>query len=399
MNGRNGNGNGNGGRRRRREIALPLDGAQVAAGIRDFFHPARLQRAILLSALGLSLLAALYWGLIASDRYVSEAHVIIQRTDLAGSGATDFSSLLGGTPAGHSDQLLLRDHLLSLDMLNVLESRLKLREHFSSWRRDPLSRIWFSRMPMERFKEYFLSRVSVEYDEYTGVLVLRAQAFDPATAHAIAAAMVEEGERHMNGMAHALAREQVAFIERQATELGERSNAARRKLLEFQNANGLTSPAGTAQTLESIIGRLESQLTELQTRRSALLGYLVPGSPSVREIDLQIAATREQIGKEQKRLASPEGNTLNRTVEEYQRLELEAQFAQDLYRSALAALEQGRIEATRTLKKVSVLQSPSVPEYPLEPRRLYNAFVFLLFALLFAAVLNLVVVIIRDHRD
>jgi capsular polysaccharide transport system permease protein len=174
---------------------------------------------------------------------------------------------------------------------------------------------------------------------------------------------------------------------------------ARRLVLDFQDRHGLSSPASATQTLEGIIGRLESQLSDLQTRRSTLLGYLVPGSPGVREIDLQIAAVRRQIEQERKRLAAPDGDTLNRTLEEYQRLEMDAAFAQDLYKSALSALERGRIEATRTLKKVSVLQSPSLPEYPLEPRRLYNSTVFLVLSLLVAGMLNLIVVIIRDHRD
>jgi capsular polysaccharide transport system permease protein len=86
-------------------------------------------------------------------------------------------------------------------------------------------------------------------------------------------------------------------------------------------------------------------------------------------------------------------------VEQYQTLEMQAQFAQDLYKSAITALEHGRVEATRTLKKVSVLQSPNLPEYALEPRRLYNSIVYLIVSLLIAGLVNLVIIIIRDHRD
>ncbi len=373
----------------------------LKALVKSAFSLARLPRGIFSVAIGCSLLVSVYWLIFASDLYVSEAHVIIQRTELNGSSTPDIGSLLSGAVSGPnaSDQLLLRDHLLSRDMLVNLDGRLELRKHFSDWRRDPFSRTWFDDMPLERFQAYMAGRMLVDYDEYTGVLVIRALAFDPDTAYAMGAALVEEGERHMNGMAHALANEQVGFLEGQVRQLSERSMAARRSLLDFQNRNALSSPASAAQTLEGIIGRMESQLSDLQTRRTALLGYLVPASPSVKELDLQIAATRQQIDLESKRLASPDGNTLNRMLEEYQRLELEAVFAQDLYKTALAALERGRIEAIRTLKKVSVLQAPSRPEYPLEPRRFYNSSVFLLISLLVAGILNLVVVIVRDHRD
>jgi capsular polysaccharide transport system permease protein len=45
------------------------------------------------------------------------------------------------------------------------------------------------------------------------------------------------------------------------------------------------------------------------------------------------------------------------------------------------------------------LQSPSMPDYPLEPRRIYNIVAFTLAALLLAGIVHLLAAIIRDHRD
>ncbi len=90
---------------------------------------------------------------------------------------------------------------------------------------------------------------------------------------------------------------------------------------------------------------------------------------------------------------------MNRTVEEFQRLQMNAAFAQDVYKTSLVALEKGRVEATRTLKKVSVLLSPDEPQLSLEPRRLYNTIVFMLAILLIAGILHLLAAIIRDHKD
>jgi capsular polysaccharide transport system permease protein len=337
--------------------------------------------------------------LIASDRYVSEAHVIIQRTEISGAEASGLSGMLGMASGTFADQLLLRDHLLSVDMLRTLDARLDLRDHFSDWRRDPLSRMWFRDSSIESLEDHFEDRVSVDFDEYTGVLLIRAQAYDPETAQAITTLMVEQGERHMNAIARELAREQVGFLERRVEDLSERLAKARAEVLAFQNTNSLASPQGVAGAVESNISRLEGSLADLQTRRSAMLGYLMPSSPSVKEIDFQIAATRKQIERERRRLAAPEGNTLNTTLEQFQQLEKRAQFAEDIYKSALVALEQGQVEATRTLRQVSVLQSPSLPEASREPRRLYNTFVFLLVSLLLAGISNLIAVIIRDHRD
>jgi capsular polysaccharide transport system permease protein len=356
-------------------------------------------------ALALALLAsagaALYWSTFASDRYVSSAHIIVQRSDLSGGQGMDFSSLLSGagSGSGRADQLLLREHLRSGDMLRKLDEALKLKAHFSDPGHDFISRLWDSEAPLERFQRHFLNRVSVEFDDYSGVLVLDAQAYDPATARSIAAMMVKEGERFMNAMARDLAQEQVGFLEEQVTDTRGRAARARQMLLDFQNRSGLASPQATAENIGAIVARLEGQRSDLQTQLAAQQSYLVPTHPTVVQLNQQIAAVERQIAQEQGKLVSASARTLNRAVEEYQRLELDAGFAQEVYKTALVALEKGRVEATRTLKKVSVLQAPALPEYPLEPRRMYNTLVFAVLALLLAGVAHLLAAIVRDHKD
>ena len=117
------------------------------------------------------------------------------------------------------------------------------------------------------------------------------------------------------------------------------------------------------------------------------------------ELDSQIAAVKKQIAQEQARLTSSERQTLNRAVEEFTRLQMNAEFAQDMYKTALSALEKGRVDSARTLRMVSVLQSPTHPQYPMEPRRIYNTSVFILATLMLAGIVSLLSTIIREHRD
>ncbi|MFZ2449944.1 MAG: chain-length determining protein, partial [Methylovulum miyakonense] len=107
---------------------------------------------ILSSAVVAGALSVGYWGLYASDRYISEAHVIIQSTEMNSGQSFDLGTLLGNVSAGNQpDQLLMRDYLLSLDMLKKLDAELHLRDHYSDPRHDLLSRLWFFKAPtMER---------------------------------------------------------------------------------------------------------------------------------------------------------------------------------------------------------------------------------------------------------
>ena len=344
--------------------------------------------------------AVMYWGLIASDRYVSEAHVIIQQIDPPAGTGLDISSMIGMSGGStRTDQMFLRDHLLSVDMLAKLDSQLGLREHYSNRRYDMLSRLWSQDISQERFHSYYLSRIGVMFDDNAGVLIIRVEAFTPEKAHDIASMLVEEGERYMNQMDRRLAQEQVAFIEKQVEQISERVITARQAVLTFQNERNLVSPQGTAEALFGIISQLEGRLIELKTQRDALLGYQQAQSPAVVDVDLQVAAVKKQIAREQARLTSSERQTLNRIVEEYQRLEMNAEFAREMYKAGLTALEKHRVEAGRMLKMVSVLQRPTHPQYPLEPRRIYNTTVFILSTLLLAGILTLLKVIVRDHRD
>ncbi|MCP5255762.1 MAG: chain-length determining protein [Zoogloeaceae bacterium] len=372
--------------------------ARSIAGFTESTQKRVAGRRLFFAAIAATVLAAIYWSVIASDRYVSEAHVVVDRTDVGSASALNFGAILTGS-TGSQDLLLLRDHLLSIDMLNKLDEKLNLRAHFSDESRDALSRMWARDTELERFHEYYLSRVSAELDDFSGVLKIRVQAFTPAFAQAVSRELVAEGERFMNEIAHRLAREQVVFIEDQVQKMGERVMKARSEVVQFQNVKGLVSPQGTVETLAAITAKIEGQLAELKAKKQAMLGYLSPDAADVAQVDFQIKALEKQKADEELKLTSTKGKALNRVVEEFQRLQLEAEFAQDVYRTALVALEKGRVEATRTLKKLTIVQSPSLPEYPLAPRRIYNVVVFALGALLIAGIAHLLGAIIRDHKD
>jgi capsular polysaccharide transport system permease protein len=218
-------------------------------------------------------------------------------------------------------------------------------------------------------------------------------------AQRICAALVAEGERFMNQMGHSLALEQVTFLEKQAESMGARVAKTRQALLDYQNVKRLASPKASIEGAGAIIARLEGEISQLSARREAMLGYLSPTSSDVAQIDLQISALKKQLSLTQQRMTSVQGEALNRINEEYQRLEMEAAFAQEVYQQALTALEKGRIESVRTLKKISVVQSPTLPQQSLEPQRLYNTVIFTLATLMLAGIVHLLAAIIRDHKD
>lgn len=348
----------------------------------------------------LILLTILYWTALASDLYVSESTLIVQRTDIGNHPTADFTALLGNTAsAQRPDQLLLREYLLSKDVLKKLDADFDLKKHYADDTKDIGSRLWNENATTEELHRYFLKRVSVELDEYASVLKIKVQSYTPAYSHALNKALISYGEAYMNHTAQALAQDQVGFLEKQVNKINDKLIESSQRVLLYQNKKGLISPKVATENIALIIGQLEAQRTQLETTLSSFEAYLVPTHPNVVQTKQQLASVRQQIIDETRKLATPNGSALNKSVEEFQRLEMELMFVTEVYKTALSALEKVRIEAVRNIKKVTLLQTPSLPEYAEMPRRLYNTVSFIIIILLLAGVVHLMGAIIRDHRD
>ncbi|MGP9497503.1 MULTISPECIES: chain-length determining protein [unclassified Halomonas] len=362
--------------------------------VRRFFtqHP---QWATALVAI---LLVSFYWFVWAQSRYVSSATVVLESPQVA-APEISFASIMGGGGSGNThDLLLLREHLLSVDMLRNLNEALNIRQHYSE-HGDFFARLRNADAPIEELHKYYLRRVDVELDEYAGVLNISVQAFTPEFAYDMTELLLKAGEDHMNQMGHRLAEEQVLFLEQQMVRLEDRFRETRAELLDFQNEYGLVSPTATVESLNQVVATLEGDLARLQAQRDAMASFQSSQSSELRQVERNITALRDQISEQSERLAQAAGGALNRVSAEYETLELQAQFAQETYSSALAALENTRLEAARQLKQVSVLQSPLYPEYPTEPRRLYNSTVFAIITIFLAFILSMIIMIVKDHRD
>ncbi|WP_233238542.1 chain-length determining protein [Bordetella sp. LUAb4] len=362
--------------------------------------PTRVFNRLIQLSLVMGVVISLYWGFFASDRYVSEANVIIRKTDNANMPSPDLTALVSAGAAlgtNRADQLLLRDYLLSLDMLKKLDAKLDLRNHFSDSGHDLASRLWFK--DIEFFYRFYLRMVEVEYDDYAGVLRIRVQAYDRTIAHDMARMLVDEGEAYMNTLGHQMAQAQIGFLTSQVEKAQDRFQEASQALLAYQNEKGLLSPTATAQSINAIVASLEGQRAQLQTQLAALPRTLDRNHPNILSLKQALAAVDRQIDDEKAKLATPSGSTLNASVEAFQRLQMQVGFTQDLYKSALLGLEKGRNDSLRLLEKVSVLQSPTMPEYPMEPRRIYNIILTLLIALVVAGTLKLLESIVLDHVD
>lgn len=348
-------------------------------------------------------LALFYYAFLAADRYVSESIITVKQADdtgPSGSGGAAASLVLGLPMGGASstDAVYLRDYIYSVDMLKHLDAAAGLRKLYEAQKRDLFFRL-FAGASQEWFLWYYRNRVSVGLDPQSSILYLSVEGFEPEQALLINREIVAQAERFINEISHRMAREQMGYAETYLHQAQDRYQNSKDRLIDFQNKHQLFDPIAQAQAKAGLGNELEEELTRDETELRNELTFLNERSYQVVALKNKINATKAQIQELRQRTASEEGQELNELAGDFQRLSFDAQFAEDTYKASLATVEKIRLETSRKLKHVVVIATPTRPEWPLYPRRIYNLATLLLMLALLYGITRLVLAIIEDHRD
>ncbi len=348
------------------------------------------------------LLYSVYLAVIAADRYVSESVIAVREDSGENNVLPGAAMLLAGigSGGGHQDTLYVREFVHSQDLLLKLEQKLNLREHFGSPKADLPYRL-FASESLEDFVRYYRARVQVLYDDRSALLRLRVEGFDPAYAQRLNKAILEESERFVNESSHRVARERLRFAEGELTRAGDRLLKARNDLLAFQNKNKLLDPMLQAQAAGVLTAELEGSRSRLEAELNGLLGFLNEESYQVKALRSRIDALNKQINAERARATADgqRGTRLSQLALDFQGLQLQAEFARDAYKLALGAVENARIDATRRIKSLTVVEPPSRAETAEYPLVAYNLATLLAICVLTYAIVRLVLATIREHMD
>lgn len=343
--------------------------------------------------------AIIYYSFFAANRYVSETVVTVrQANNSAVSAVSGLAMLAGVSPSSREDVLFLREYIHSLDMLAILDKKLSVRSAYEAQKNDPFFRL-YGWMSKEWFLWYYRNRVEVVYDDMTGLLRIRTEAFTAEQAQAINKAILSESERFVNELSHRLSREQMVFAEEELKIAKERYTLDKNALVSFQNTHAVFDPVAQAQAKASLFEELDSTIAKKEAELGALLSYLQESAPQVVALRSEIAALKVQAQKEKGKIASVNGGEkLNSLASNYQDLVIEAGFAEDAYKVALTSVEKTRIEASEKVKQLAVIQSPILPESAEYPKRLYNLITIFVFLLLLAGIARLIKATIEDHK-
>nr|WP_236862280.1 capsule biosynthesis protein [Campylobacter sp. P159] len=340
-----------------------------------------------------------YYTFIAADRYVSNVSLSVKSTD-GGSpiSLSGIESLVGVASSSTEDIKLLQEYIKSFDMLQKLDEKINLRSLYEKQKLDLFFRI-YSSTSKESYLKYYRDRIHILFDDATGLLNVAVEGFSPEDARNISAAILEECERFINEISHNIAREQLRFAQGELESAKQKYKDAKNELLAFQNEYGVFDPQSLAKTKAGFITEIELQISKKETELNTMRSYLNDNAPEIAALKAELRAHKEQLEKERRKVASNTSqDKLNDVVAQFEALYLNLSFAEDVYKTAITAVETTRIEIGRKAKQVVVIQSPYVPDSAAYPNKMYNIITIFVILTLIFGVVRLVRAIIDEHR-
>jgi capsular polysaccharide transport system permease protein len=317
-----------------------------------------------------TLLSSIYWGLIASKRYVSHTEYIVRGVD--SHKAVGIGALLTtiGISRAADDTSVIESFLKSREAIRQLGEHVNLREIYGRPEADFLSRFpwpWESKT-FERLYSRMQNYISVIVDTTTGVTTLEVSAFRPEDAHEIAVTLLSLAEGVANRMNDRAEADSVKEAEVEVERARKAVLDAQASLTSFRNSENLIDPVSYAGVLLHGISELSLDRVKTQAQIKET-SDLSPTSPSIPSLKAQVEALDHKIADEREKLAG--GNTaLAEKVSAYDQLTLTRDLADKTYANALTALLDARREAQRQAIYIEEMVLPNLPDEDTEPERM-----------------------------
>jgi capsular polysaccharide transport system permease protein len=345
--------------------------------------------------------AIVYYGLIASDAYVSESRFLVRNSQHQSSSGLVGDLLQSSGLGGHTedDSSSVHDYILSRDALKELDDKLDLRKSFSTPNIDLLDRFpglgWGK--SFEKFYLYYGKHVSIESDSASSISVLTVRAFTAEDAYKINHALLEISERLVNTLNDRSRRDLIDFADHEVKIASDKAKDAAVALFTYRNSHEVFEPDKQAMIQLESVGKIQQELVSTETEL-AQLTKLSPDNPQIGALTDRAEALRKAIASEASKVTSVNGSFSARATD-FERLTLDVQFADKQLGIALAELESARAEALQKQIYIETLVQPNLPDKAMQPKRIRSMFTILIISLVGWAIASILIASIREHAD
>ncbi|MGI9389449.1 MAG: sugar transporter [Boseongicola sp.] len=344
--------------------------------------------------------AAAYLFLRAADQFASTVAFSV-RTEEFASPVELFGGIAEFASSGSADADILYEFMNSQEIVRRIDDRLGLVEFYSKPNNDPIFGLK-SDQSIEDLHSYWSRMVRVFYDRGTGLIEVRALAFDPEDARSIATAILKECARLVEELSAIAQADTTEFARAELGRAVDRMKVARERMTTFRSRTQIVDPTADLQGQMGLLSILEQQQAAALIEADLLRESTLANDPRLKLANRRIAVIETRIAEERRKLgfgrAGGEGVDYAMLLAEFERLAVDRQFSEEAYTAALAAFDQAQAEARRKSRYLAAHVHPTLAETAQFPRRFVHLAMLGFFLVSGWAIAVLVFYSLRDRR-
>ena len=374
-----------------------ISGLRVATPARRLLK--RANRLFVATVVLPTLAATIYFGILASDIYISQSQFVVRSPDKpATSGLGVLLKSVGFSNAGDEifiahDFVKSRDALMALNEDSQVEKAYEHQAISIFDRFNPLG--WNG--SFEDLYDYYTGKVGIEHNPTSSITTLTVKAFDPGDAQRMNEQLLVLAEGMVNRLNNRGEVDLLGYAQREVREAEVGARRASQALASFRNTQSIVDPESQAAVQLQLVSKLQDEVIAARLQLQQLQA-LAPENPQIPLLRTKVAGLTKQIDVELGRAAGG-SRSLSASAVRYQRLALDREYADKRLAAALASLQDARNEARRKQAYVERIVEPNLPDEALEPRRIRGVLATFVLGLVAYGILTLLLAGVREHRD
>ncbi|MFY0642118.1 MAG: lipopolysaccharide biosynthesis protein [Bermanella sp.] len=344
-----------------------------------------------------SILVVGYYTIVASPRYATNTQFVVKEAGSNEAALMGFAAL-GTTSSAMRDALIIKEYVESRQMAVSLDEAIGLKAHYQNDEWDALSGLSES-ATVEDYVEFYKNHISVRHDELSDIVHIEVQAFTPEYSLLLGQTLLEKSEQFINSLGDKMAKEQLAYAQKEVERLYTNMKNQQQQLVLFQNNNELYNPEQQGSAMLTAIGNLQAQIIGAQAKLKEMIAVMRDDAAEVKSQRILIKSLQQQLNEEQGKLTSDDQKSLNQITANFQEIKLNTELATGLYQAGLSSMEVVRADAYRKLKHLLIVQHPAQPETDQYPRRIYSIFTWFVSLLIMYLLGRLIWAIVKEHKE
>ena len=346
-----------------------------------------------------TILSILYFGIFASDVYISESRFVVKAPKQAASDGVGLLLQSAGFNNANEEVYATNDYIISRSALQQLNKDGAVTAAYTAPgisifdRFNPLG--WDG--SFEKLFKYYTNRVQVTSDSRSAISTLVVRAYSSDDALKLNSRLLQLAEDMVNRLNTRGREDLIKYAQAEVDAAKQQARTASLALAAYRNKQGVVDPQQQAAIQLQMVSKLQDELITVKSQLIQLRAF-TPENPQIPVLEKRSRILSQEIYEQTGRVAG-DNRSLAAAAVEYQRLQLENGFAERQLAGAMASLQEARNEARRKQVYVERIVNPNRPDSALEPRRLRGIFATFVVGLIAWGILSLLLAGVREHQS